>query len=363
MLGKKRRIAVMAEGSFTPLEAKTALGVIRYRPEEVVAVIDSVRAGRTAADCVGVGGDIPVVQGIEAAAAYEPDSLLLGLAPQGGMLPDSWRKVVADALLRGWDVLSGLHTFLADDPELATLAEAKGCALIDVRRPPARRSIAARRAMNVDAVVVLTVGSDCNVGKMTTALEIHRALQSRNVRSAFVATGQTGIFIADHGAAVDAVPADFIAGLVEQMVLEAARDADIVIVEGQGAVHHPAYSGVALGLMHGACPEALVLCHQAGRTHVKLMDAGPAPKLRPLSEIIRDNERAASWIRPAPVLALALNTMLLDEREARRALENTQQLTGVPTVDPVRFGVDVVATELQRRLDERRRRTVGENGE
>ncbi len=356
MLGKKRRIAVMAEGSFTPLDAKTGMGVVRYRSDEVVAVIDSVRAGRTCQDCVGVGGDIPVVSGLEAAAAHDADTLLLGLAPQGGTLPDSWRRVVAEALMRGWDVLSGLHVFLADDPELAALAEAKGCTLLDVRRPPATRAIAARRAMNVDALVVLTVGSDCNVGKMTTALELHLELQSRGVRSAFVATGQTGIFIADQGAAIDAVPADFVAGVVESMVLDAARDADVVIVEGQGALHHPAYSGVTLALMHGACPEALVLCHQAGRTHLKLTGAGPAPKLRSLSEIIRDNERAAGWIRPASVLALSLNTMLLDDLEAKRALENAQQLSGLPTVDPVRFGSDAVATELLRRLDERKRR-------
>jgi uncharacterized NAD-dependent epimerase/dehydratase family protein len=124
MLGKKRRIAVMAEGSFSPLDAKTALGVLRYRADEVVAVIDSGRAGRTCDDCVGVGGDIPVVAGLEAAAAFDPDSLLLGTAPQGGMLPESWRRVVAEALLRGWDVLSGLHRFLADDPELSALARA-----------------------------------------------------------------------------------------------------------------------------------------------------------------------------------------------------------------------------------------------
>ena len=136
MLGKQRRIAVMAEGSFTPMDAKTALGVLRYRTSEVVAVIDSGRAGRTCDDCVGVGGDIPVVAGLEAAAAYEPDSLLLGIAPQGGSLPESWRRVVAEALLRGWDVLSGLHAFLNDDPELSALARAKGCTIHDVR--PAR---------------------------------------------------------------------------------------------------------------------------------------------------------------------------------------------------------------------------------
>ena len=360
MLGKKRRIAVMAEGSFTPMDAKTALGVIRYRPGEVVAVIDSVRAGRTCHDCVGAGGDIPVVAGLEAAAAHDPDTLLLGIAPQGGSLPESWRHVVAEALLRGWDVLSGLHVFLADDPELSALAHAKGCTIHDVRRPPATRFVAARRAMNTDALVVLTVGSDCNVGKMTAALELHAEISGRGVRSAFVATGQTGILIADHGVGVDAVAADFVAGAVERLVLDAARDADVVVVEGQGAIHHPAYSGVTLALMHGACPEALILCHQAGRTHMKLADAGPAPRLRSLSEIIRDNERAASWIRPAPVLAIALNTMMLDDLEARRALETTQQLTGLPTVDPVRFGADVVATEVMRRLDQRKRRASNE---
>jgi uncharacterized NAD-dependent epimerase/dehydratase family protein len=229
-----------------------------------------------------------------------------------------------------------------------------------VRRPPATRAIAARRAANTEALVVLTVGSDCNVGKMTTALEVHMELQSRGARSAFVATGQTGILIADRGAAVDAVPSDFVAGVVEKLVLEAAREADIVIVEGQGAIHHPAYSGVTLSLMHGTCPEALILCHEAGRTHLKLADAGPAPRLRSLSEIIRDNERAAGWIRTAPVLALSLNTMMLDELEARRALENATQLTRLPAVDPVRFGTDVVATELLRRLDARKRRASNE---
>ena len=360
MLGKTRRIAVMAEGSFTPLDAKTALGVIRYRPEEVVAVLDSVRAGRTCEDCVGIGGDIPVVSGLEEAAQYAPDTLLIGIAPQGGGLPESWRRVVAEALMRGWDVLSGLHVFLADDPGLAEIAKSKGCTIHDVRRPIASRAIAARRVASTDALVVLTVGSDCNVGKMTTALEVHAELKSRGVRSVFVATGQTGVLIADQGASIDAVPADFVAGVVERLVLDATRDAELVLVEGQGSIHHPAYSGVTLALMHGACPEALILCHQAGRTHLKTADAAPAPRLKSLSEMIRDNERAASWVRTAPVLALSLNTMSMDDLEAKRAIENAHQLTGLPTVDPVRFGPEAIATELMRRLDERKRRASNE---
>lgn len=358
MLGKTRRLALLAEGSFNSADAKSAVGVLRYRPEEVVAVIDSTRAGRTAQACAGVGGDVPVVANLEAAAAFDADTLLLGIAPQGGALPSSWRNVIAEALMRGMDVIAGLHTFLSDDAELATLATAKGCRIIDVRRPPAGRPIATRRAASVDALVVLTVGTDCNVGKMTTALELRTALEEQGVRATFVATGQTGIFLADRGVAVDAVASDFVAGVVEEMVVDAARDAEVVLVEGQGSIHHPAYSGVSLGLMHGACPDALVLCHQAGRTHLKIADAGPAPRIRSLIEVIRDHERAAGWMNPARVLGLALNTSALDELEAKRALEHEAHRTGLPVVDPVRYGAAPLATALIRRLEERKRRAA-----
>ncbi len=358
MLGRPRRLAVLAEGCFNATDAKSAVGVLRYRPSEVVAVIDSTRAGRTALSCVGVGADVPVVANLEAAAEFEPDGLLIGIAPQGGALPSSWRTMVAEALMRGWDVIAGLHVFLADDPELAMLAESKGCQLLDVRRPPAHRPIATRRAMHVDALVVLTVGSDCNVGKMTTALEVQAELLRRDVRTAFVATGQTGIFIADRGVAVDAVVSDFVAGVVEEQVVDAAREADVVLVEGQGALHHPAYSGVTLSLLHGCCPDSLLLCHQQGRTHVRVSEAGPAPRIRSLSELVRDYERAAGWMSPARVLGVALNTMHLEESEAKRAIEHEAQRSALPVTDPVRFGCDALASALQRRLEDRRRRAA-----
>src|SRR5580765_8427727 len=193
MLGKRRRLALLAEGRFTPFEAKTAVGVLRYRPEQVAAVIDSTRAGRTAGECAGVGGTIPVVAHVAGAAAHGADSLAIGIAPQGGGLPEMWRSIVRDSLERGWDVLSGLHVFLADDPELARIAARTGARILDLRRPPARRTVAAARASEVDALVVLTVGSDCNVGKMTAALELTQELARRGARAAFVATGQTGM--------------------------------------------------------------------------------------------------------------------------------------------------------------------------
>jgi uncharacterized NAD-dependent epimerase/dehydratase family protein len=347
MLGQKRRLAVLAEGCFTPEDAKTAVGVLRYRPDQVVAVIDSTRAGSTAAACVGVGAGTPVVSGIEAAAALGADGLLLGIAPQGGGLPAAWRLLVRGALERGWDVLSGLHQFLADDPELAALARDHRAAILDVRRPPQERRVGIGAAADSDALIVLTVGSDCNVGKMTAALEIRRRLEAMGVAAAFVATGQTGIFIADRGVPVDAIPADFVAGAVEHAVLEAARDAEIVLVEGQGSLYHPGYSGVTLALMHGAAPAALVLCHQPLRRRIRITGAPAAGRPIPdLTELRDGYQAAAAWVRPAPVAAVALNTLGLDDTKAAAACADAADRLGVPATDPVRFGAGPIAEAL-----------------
>ena len=344
MLGRRRRLALLAEGRFTPFDAKTAVGVLRYRPEQVVAVIDSTRAGRTAAECVGVGGAIPVVADAPAAAARGADSLAIGIAPQGGGLPEAWRAVVREALGRGWDVLSGLHVFLADDPELAAVAARHGGRILDLRRPPEHRIVAAARATELDAIVVLTVGSDCNVGKMTAALELARALEQRGARAAFVATGQTGIMIADRGVAVDAVVSDFAAGAIEDLVLGAGREAEVVIVEGQGALHHPGYSGVTLSLLAGCCPRAMILCHHAGRAAIRTAEGAPHEiPIPPLEELARAYETAAAWLRPARVVGVALNTLDLGEAAARAACEAAERELALPATDPVRFGAGPLA--------------------
>lgn len=337
-----RRFVVLVEGSLGVLDAKTAAALLRYAPESVAVLLDSTRAGQVAHDALGFGGLVPIVATLAEAMPHEPDTLLIGIAPVGGRLPDAWRAVLLEALDRGLDVWAGLHSFLADDPEVAARAQAKGRALVDLRRVPETLPVAAARVREVAAKVVLTVGSDCNVGKMTAAWEIARALEARGQRAAFVATGQTGILLSGRGLAVDRVISDFVGGAAEALVLDAAQDHDWVIVEGQGSIVHPGYAGVTLGLLLGALPSAMVLCHQPRRTEIR----HGAIAIPPLTDLARRYEDALAPIRPGRVVALALNTFDLDEESARRAVDAAARATGRPATDVVRFGAAPIVDAL-----------------
>jgi uncharacterized NAD-dependent epimerase/dehydratase family protein len=354
------RYLIIADGAFGPETSKTANSAIRYLPDRVVGVLDSACAGRTVQEVLGFGGAIPVVATIDEALALGPTALLIGIAPAGGRMPPEWRAWLLAGIDRGLDVWNGLHTFLSDDTEIAQRAARRGARLVDARKPPPDLVVADGRARDVDALVVLSVGSDCNVGKMTAQLELIRGIRSRGLRTRFAATGQTGILIEGWGIAVDAVVADFIAGAAERLVLEAAKDADVVLVEGQGSLIHPAYSGVTLGLLHGSCPRAMLLCHQSSREYIGDYSGRlPWVPIPPLRELVRLHEEAAAPIQPAKVIGIALNTYDLSEAEARAAVEGAARETGLPAADPVRFGpgplVDAVAAEAERHLAARRR--------
>jgi uncharacterized NAD-dependent epimerase/dehydratase family protein len=324
-----KRYLVLAEGrSADEHYGKTMFGVIRYGPHPVVAVVDSERAGAS------VEG-VPVVASVEDGLAYHPDTALVGVAVAGGRVPPEWRAALRTALEAGLDVESGMHEFLGDDSELAALAREHGAEIRDYRRPPADLSVPTGENLTHDASVVLTVGSDCAIGKKTVALELDRAARARGLRSVFVPTGQTGIMIAGWGIAVDAVVSDFLAGAGERLVVEGAARGDLLFVEGQGSLVHPQFSGVTLGLYHGTAPHALVLCHAAGATEI---DGCPGHKIPPLPELIALHERLALPARPARVAVIALNTRRLGEERARAAIELAEEETGLPSDDPVRFG-------------------------
>lgn len=342
------RFLIIAEGAFGPETSKTANSAIRYLPERVVGVLDSRVPGRSCQEVLGFGGAIPVVRTIEDGFARHPTAILIGIAPAGGKLPAEWRDWILASIDRGLDLWSGLHTHLGDDAEFAARAAAKGVALKDLRRPPAALPVSDGKAKHVDAFVVLSVGSDCNVGKMTAQLQLVRGLKARGLRTRFAATGQTGILIEGWGIAVDAVVADFIGGAAEQLVLEAAAGADVVLVEGQGSLIHPGYSGVTLGLLHGSCPRAMILCHQASREFIGDY-SGRAAWLRipPLRELVRIYEDAAAPVQPSRVIGIALNTYDLPEADAKAAIAAAERDAGLPVTDPVRFDpaplVDAVA--------------------
>jgi len=357
---QRHRFLIIADGQFGPLTSKTANSCIRYFPERIVAVFDRAQGGKTVQDVLGFGGRIPVVADFAQGLALGATAVLVGIAPAGGQLPPDWRGWLREAIERGLELWSGLHTFIGDDAELGALARARGVRILDVRKPPADLPIADGRAAEVDAAVILTVGSDCNVGKMTAQLELRDELVRRGHRARFVATGQTGIFIEGWGVAVDAVVADFIAGAAEALVLQAAAGADIVLVEGQGSLVHPGYSGVTLGLLHGCCPDALILCHQATREWIgDYHGREPWVKIPPLPKLVELYERAAAPVHPTKVIGICLNTFDMNDAAARAAVERAARDTGLPATDPVRFGAAPLVDAIVRRTSTGKRGSVG----
>ncbi len=336
-----KRYLALAEGySGDDHYGKTTYGVIRYGSDPVVAVVDSERVGEA------VEG-VPVVGAVADALEYEPTTALVGVAVAGGRLPPVWRGILRDAIEAGLDVEAGMHEFLADDPELSALAKEHGVELRDYRKPPADLSVPTGENLTHGAGVVLTVGSDCAVGKKTVAVELDRAARARGIRSVFVPTGQTGIMIEGWGIAVDAVVSDFLAGAAERLVVEGSRRGDLLFVEGQGAILHPQFSGVTLGLYHGAVPHALVLVHRAGDVEIEGVPGHPIP---PLSQLVSLYEQLALPVRPAPVAAIAVNTGRLSDEEAREAVDAISEETGLPAYDPVRFGPDSLLDAVLQRL-------------
>ena len=330
----KRRYAILAPGHFAT-DAKTAHGVVAYGEDETVVVIDDACAGKRVSDVLPhMKSDAPIVGTVEEALAYGPTALLIGTAPKGGALPNAWRNEILRALRAKLEIVSGLHDMLGEDEEFARVAAEEGASIWDVREPPAT-PLFSGAVYDVKAPTLLMVGNDCAVGKMTVALELARAARETGRHAEFVPTGQTGIMIAGWGISIDRVIADFAPGATEQLVLEAAkRNPDLIVVEGQGSINHPAYAPVTLALMYGAAPDALVLVCDPAR---KRIEGYSTPTLG-YRELIRVHEALLSTVKPARVVGIALNTRKLDDAGARAAIERAKDETLLPADDIVRYG-------------------------
>jgi len=331
-----RRYAILAEGRFARSAAKTAHGLIRYGRDEISCVIDSTLAGRRVCEVLpDLGRDAPIVGTLDEALTLSPTSILVGVAPPGGRLPAEWMAILQSAADAGIEIVSGLHQRLA--PEFP------GRPVWDVREPPEGIRLFSGDGFGVGPKVALTVGTDSAIGKMTASLEIERSASEEGLFAEFVPTGQTGIIIAGWGVCVDAVVSDFVAGASEQLVLEAARTSpDLILVEGQGSLGHPAYSGVTLGLMHGSCPDCLVLCSADPAEEVFRGVPRPTP-----SRIARLYEEVAALIKPAPVVAISLNTKGMQEKQARDLIASISDETGLPTTDPFRNSATPILHAIQ----------------
>jgi uncharacterized NAD-dependent epimerase/dehydratase family protein len=348
-----RRLVILTEG-YGIDDAKTATGVIRYGSDDIVAVLDSTMVGRNVSESLP-GHDIPFVGRLSDALdrPVRPDGLLLGIAPTGGKLPPAWRSIILEAIDAGLDIHSGLHQFLAEDPEFAGAAARTGSRLIDYRRPPDRMETTLGRRHLPGKRVILTVGTDSAIGKMSVALELVAAGRRDGASAVMVPTGQTGMMIEGWGVAVDRLISDFAQGTIEWLVEQGEELGDWVLVEGQGSLDHPAYSSVTLALIHGATPQAMVMVHKPGLAEHDfdhLPDASfPIAKL---PGFIALHEQVAALVAPSKVVAVALNPSLYpDADEARAIIAATAAETGLPTDDPFRFGPDRLWASIRESVD------------
>lgn len=348
----KRRMVLLTEGHSNPHTAKTAAGLLRYCPEECVGVIDSHLHGKDVAPYLGSGDGFRFVSNLD--EVPDANTLVIGIAPPGGKIPAAWRPIILGAIQKGLNVLSGLHDFLFDDVEFREAAERKGVHLIDVRRNHFKE-ISRRRGLSNNCLRIHTVGHDCSIGKMVVSLEVSRGLERRGVDSHFIATGQTGIMIAGSGLPLDCIVADFVAGAAEQLVIENQHHS-VVVVEGQGSLVHPSYSGVTLSLLHGCLPHALILCFEAGRASVGGIDHVPIPELRRIAELFM---AMATIHQPCEIIGIGMNGRKVSPQIAKEIALRIEDDMRLPVVDVIRDGADRLIDAAEKFYHDGRWRNFG----
>ncbi|MGF1523345.1 MAG: DUF1611 domain-containing protein [Leptolyngbyaceae cyanobacterium] len=332
------RIALlMHEGTDNP-GGKTGLAMLRYSSLPIVAVVDQQQAGNSLKAVTGIDRDVPIVESVQAALAFNPTVLAIGIAPSGGKLPDPWYQEVKTAIAAGLSIVNGLHTPMSNDPALAPQLRPQQW-IWDVRQEPSGLSIGTAAARLLPCRRVLAVGTDMSIGKMSTNLELHQLAIKRGLRSKIIATGQTNLMLGDDGIPLDAVRVDFAAGAVEQPIMRYGSDHDILFVEGQGSLFNPG-STATLPLMRGTQPTHLILVHRAGQTHIRSQPEIKIPSLKEAIALYEAVASAGGSFLAAKVVGLALNTHHLALEAAKQAIQIAAEETQLPCTDVVRFGAD-----------------------
>ena len=344
MLKPDDRLAIFLHNGLKGGKGKTGISLLRYSPNEIVAVIDETAVGESVMALTGIDREVPVVRSVEEAISLNPTVLAIGLAPSGGTLPEPWYAEVKRAVKAGLSVMNGLHTQMNEDPEIRANIQ-PGRWIWDIRQEPEGLGIGGGRARLLGCDRVLTVGTDMAIGKMSTSIELTNASTAQGLAAKMIATGQTGLMLGEDGIALDAVRVDYAAGAVEQSVLRHGKDSDILFVEGQGSLLNPG-STATLPLLRGTQPTHLILVHKANLTHIQHFPNFQIPPLTKVIELYESVASAGGIFSKTPVVGIALNTFGLNEKEAQRAISDVSAETGLPCTDVVRFGAEPLITQI-----------------
>lgn len=335
------RVVILLQGGIKGQHGKTGLAFLRYSQTKVVAVIDAEAKGESLESLTKIERDVPIVGDVTAALGYQPDVLLIGIAPSGGQLPPDLLAEIAIAVQAGLSIINGLHTPLKEHfPNLQL-----GQEIWDIRQEPPGLTIGKGLARSLSGQRILTVGTDMAIGKMSTSLELYRAAIAQGIKAQFIATGQAGIAISGQGLPLDAVRVDFAAGAVEKTILELGQGQDLVIIEGQGSLLHPG-STATLPLIRGSQPTSLVLVHRAGAKHIRDLPDAIIPPLPDVIQLYETVASAGGAFSTVKVQAIALNTFALDHQSAAAVIKETSSLTGLPCSDVVRYGGDTLLSQV-----------------
>jgi len=342
MLKQSDKIAIWMESSLDDDYGKMGISALRYLDNEILCVIDSVFAGKKISEVSIIKKDIPIVDNINKAKAMGANVLLLGVLTSGGVRPNSWNDLIKEALNQGMSIINGLHDQVY--PDFSKYLTNKSQWIWDTRVPQFIPKIGSARASNLSNKRVLMIGTDMAAGKMTVGLELYSYLKEKQINAGFVATGQVGITVTGKGIPLDAYKLDHACGAVESAVME-QKDKDIVVVEGQGSILHPG-STATLPLMRGTCPTHMILCHIARNDSLRSLDNIKIPDLK---KFIKLNEELATVIGTYPetkVIGIALNTTLMTDEAAKEFIKKTEEETGLPVTDVVRYGGDKIFSQL-----------------